>query len=208
MPWPPTTSTLAAASRCRLLELPAEIRDAIYRFALTAEKPVVTFRLDDYQRDSYEQAVQPALTQVSRQVRQESLPVYFASNTFVLHTEGSKADDARRWLQCNEWHLPKLLMSVSLWFRYVSLTNDRAASHGALGVSLSRLAKDVHWTVEDGFKWITVMRQPSGLERDAAFLARHLRSLLSDAPTACMDAQGFSDLMSTLRTMYVERKVQ
>lgn len=63
-------------SLARLLTLPAEIRAHIFQHVLTeTEKPLVTFRLDDFQRECYACSIQPALTRVSRQIRCESLPV-------------------------------------------------------------------------------------------------------------------------------------
>ena len=206
MDWPRIAPTRAKQSRCRLLDLPPEIRDIIYEYSLASEKTVVTFRLDSYQRDSYDEATQPALTMVSRQVRRESLPVYFACNRIALHTEGSKAHDARRWLSCNEDHLPKLLR-VALWIRYVSLTNDHAASHGALGILLHRFATESHWQVESRWSWITVMRKPAALEDDAEFLIQRSTALLADERTACTSAESFANMMTELRTLYVEKKV-
>src|ERR1700761_2254315 len=86
-------------ARSHFLELPAEIRDYIYEFALTSGKPLVAFRLDEYQRDSYEEATQPPLTRVNRQIRDESLPIFYQSNDIVLHNDSSKGGNTRRWLQ-------------------------------------------------------------------------------------------------------------
>ncbi|KAF2774114.1 hypothetical protein EJ03DRAFT_134 [Teratosphaeria nubilosa] len=192
--------------RCHLLDLPAELRDLIYEYAVTSDKTIVTFRLDKYQRDSYNQAVQPSLTRVNRQVRAESLPFYYACNTFVLHTEASKALDARRWLLCNEMHLLKL-RRLSLWIRYVPLTNHRTTSQGALSITVLRNVADGCWKVDDGWDWITVVRRPGALEDDANFLIGKVRSLLVNESTSHLSAEEFADLLVQLRLEYVKEKM-
>ncbi|KAK5113577.1 hypothetical protein LTR85_010805 [Meristemomyces frigidus] len=194
------------AQRCRLLELPPELRDAIFEFALTSDKTLVTFRLDTYQRDSYTQATQPPLTRVSRQLRHESIPIYYAANDFVLHTEGIKAENARRWLECNERYLLRL-RRVSLWVRYASSTNAGSSSQGALSVGMKRDVAAGCWKVDDDWRWITVLRKPAALERDAEFLIQRLRSLLVNESTSYLNAEGFVGLMLELRGQYVKEKI-
>jgi hypothetical protein len=129
--------------RSRLLDLPAELREHIFSIAVTSEKPIVTFRLDKFQKESYAQAFQPSITKVSRQVRREALPLYYDRNEFIIHTEGQKAEDAHRWLHYSQPHLPKLCR-LALWMRYVTLTNDHSPSSGAIGVYL-RHDPRVNW---------------------------------------------------------------
>lgn len=195
----------SVSKRCRLLELPPELRDAIFEFALTSEKTIVTFRLDGYQKDSYTQAIQPPLTQVNRQVRHESIPIYYASNDFVLHTEGNKSDDARRWLVCNERYLLKL-RRVSLWVRYAAITHDRSSSNGALSIAMWRDVTAGCWKVDDEWRWITVVRKPAALQSDAKLLLQHLRSLLVNESTSHLSADGFTELLQDLRTHYMSIK--
>jgi len=193
--------------RCYLLELPAELRDAIYEFALTSSKATVTFRLDPWQRDTYSQALQPPLTRVSRQLRQETLPVYYGSNTFVLHTEGSKCDDARQWLHSNERYLG-LAKYVEIWVRYVSLINDRAGGQGALKVGMKRDVVNKCWEVEDRWGWVTVVRKPEGLERDGEWLVRELRELVGrDSSVMGLEPERFWGVLVRLRERYVKEKM-
>jgi hypothetical protein len=192
--------------RCRLLELPAELRDAIYEFALTSSKPTVTFQLDKYQKDSYAQAIQPALTRVSRQIRAESLPVYYACNDFILHTDPTKCIDARRWMECISAHILKL-RRLEVWVRYVPLTNDRATSQGALGISMYRDVAKGCWRVGEGWKWITVVRKPGALGGDAKFLIQMLRRMLVNESTTYLSAEGLADLLVELRMEYAKKKM-
>lgn len=188
----------------RLLTLPAEIRALIFQFAVTADNTVVTFLLDNYQRDSYSQATQPALTRVSRQVRAESLPIYYECNDFVLHTE--KAQDAYRWLRCNSLHLG-MLRRISFWLRYVPLANDRASSQGAMSVSVRRPKKYDPWKVDDDWQWITVVRKPAELKGDVKFLHEKLVDLVSSISREAAGPDDYSGLMSDLRLFYIQEKM-
>ncbi|KYG42303.1 hypothetical protein M433DRAFT_158037, partial [Acidomyces richmondensis BFW] len=153
-----------------------------------------------------QQATQPALTRVSVQVRRESLPIYYASNEFILHSEGTKAADARRWLICNARYLP-ILRSLSLWVRYVTITNDRTPSQGAFSLRLRKETASSCWTVDDEWKWITVVRKPAGLEGDARFLIMTLKRMLVDDSTSNLGAEEFAYLLADLRMEYVKEKM-
>ncbi|KAK5168799.1 uncharacterized protein LTR77_006108 [Saxophila tyrrhenica] len=59
----------------RFMDLPPELRNRIYGFATHNEVPLRLRALKP-----------PAITRVSRQVRSESIPVYFDVNTFVVQT--------------------------------------------------------------------------------------------------------------------------
>lgn len=188
------------------MALPAEIRALIFEFAVTSDKTIVTFRLDHYQRDSYRQAHQPPLTKVSRQVRSESLPIYYECNDFVLHTESTRANDAYRWLRCNSSYL-NTLRRISFWLRYVPLANDRASSQGAMSVSVTRPRKHDPWGVNDDWQWITVVRKPAELQGDVKFV---LQKLVELVPCISGDNAGpdeYSGLMADLRMFYVQEKM-
>lgn len=95
-----------SSSRCaRLLTLPAELRLAIYEFALVQADPiplVINHAFLEGKRDPESQSTPKptnranlALLQVSKQVREEALPVYFGQNSFtvpaVMGTAGMRA---------------------------------------------------------------------------------------------------------------------
>lgn len=191
--------------RCPLLGIPPELRDLIFEYALKSEKTLVSFRLDDYQRDSFAQAVQPALTKVSQQIRRESIPLWYSCNDFVLHSEAAKANDARKWLLCNETQLPKL-RQISFWMRYVTLENRVKSANGAICITLKRVNLSSDWTVDDEWRWITVVRKPEALERDAKFLIEHLRQLLQEDWPDKLSVAGIHGLLTDLREGYVKEK--
>lgn len=161
----------------RLLALPPELRDLIFEFALTvSDAPLVTFRLDSYQKESMCEAVQPALTLVNRQVRAETLTIWYGCNRFVLHSEDVRAVAAEKWLLGNLPHM-SLLRGLEIWVRYVTSTNERA--YGALAIRIRQDGKTGLWEVEEEWGWVTVLRRPMGLENDAAFLRGDLQMMLN-----------------------------
>lgn len=201
MEWTLSNAIRSKTRRCRLFELPPEIRIAIFEYALASDKTVVTFRLDDYQRDSLQEAVQPNLTRVNHQVRLETLPIWCGCSTFVLHTEDAKGRDSQRWLRSNEAHLAKL-KRVSVWVRRVARTTGQS-SHGALGINLYRQATDDSWQVSRSWDWITVVRKPLGLEADAEALIWQARdSLGGDRRGLLTDVDDWQQLLGQLRECF------
>ena len=192
--------------RFRLLDLPAEIREAIFAFALLSDKPLVTFRIDDYQKDTYQEAVQPALTRVSRATRQDSLAIFYEVNCFILHCAEPKMTDTCRWLRYNEQMLPSMCC-FSWWLRYVELTNDRNSTNGAICISIERPKGDDVWRVDDDWSWVTVTRKPVELRFDARYLINELRDIIQKNPRAMRSAADIAGMMIDLRMQYVKEKM-
>lgn len=61
------------ASFHRFLDLPAELRNGVYSYAVLINKPI-----------HLAAAFAPPITRVSKQVRAEALPVFFAENSFTV----------------------------------------------------------------------------------------------------------------------------
>ena len=68
----------APPTRCHLLELPPELRDAIFTFAVVKDKPIhiLSYHL---------KPVEPLLLAVCRQIRAECLPLFFGANVFRMY---------------------------------------------------------------------------------------------------------------------------
>lgn len=200
-------SSIGLMSLSRILTLPTEVRELIYTHVVTEpEGRLVAFRLDALQGQYYNQAVQPALSRVSRQVRSESLPLYYQNNDFVLHTEGTKAEDAYKWLRCNEAYLSSM-RRISLWIRYVPLTNNRVSAQGAIGISIYRHRKNENWKIDDDWKWITVVRRPVELNGDVKFLITKLSELVPQISKDDALSDDYVDLIGDLRLLYVQEKM-
>ncbi|EME47804.1 hypothetical protein DOTSEDRAFT_78005 [Dothistroma septosporum NZE10] len=75
-------SSMEAPTPFRLLSLPPELRDLILAFTLLCPLPISPRVF--IPRDAFVLRL-PAVTQVNRQIRKESLPLYFAVNTFQFN---------------------------------------------------------------------------------------------------------------------------
>ncbi|KAK3648924.1 hypothetical protein LTR22_013149 [Elasticomyces elasticus] len=67
----------------RFLDLSRELRDVIYTYALVTDDPLLVSEACEH--IDWPTGVQPALTRVNRQVRMESLPIFYGDNTFEAH---------------------------------------------------------------------------------------------------------------------------
>ena len=189
-----------------LLGLPAELREQIFIYAVSSKKPVVTFRLDSYQRDSYQEAVQPSITRVSRQVRREALPLFYDANEFVVHSEGSKVEDALMWFRCSQPHLPRLFR-LAIWVRYIPLPTEHAASSGAMSVTMRHNVHSGVWEVDEEWRWITVVRRPAQLAFDGELLVRILSDLIAAKSRITMSVEDYATLLENLRMAYFKDKM-
>lgn len=178
MDWSLTAPCRPRPTPSRLLALPVELRDLILEYVLSSSKPMVTFRLDDYQRDCLSESTQPPLLFVNKQIRAEGLPIFYGCNEFVIHNEEAKLKDGRAWLLRHERYF-LLIKKMAFWMRYVDLLNARS-SQGAIALHLARKTGLQKWNVGDSWEWITVVRKPGGLDADANFLVTKLRQLLRD----------------------------
>lgn len=79
-----------------LLDLPAELRNVIYEYALVFERNIPPW--DRPRHRKVEEWWQPALTRTNRMIRGETLPIFYALNTFSLHPVRPHADRYVRWL--------------------------------------------------------------------------------------------------------------
>ncbi|KAK5699495.1 hypothetical protein LTR97_005623 [Elasticomyces elasticus] len=76
-------SFLQSVKPFRLLDLPRELRDAIYSYTTVADDHLLLS--GPCKHEDWPTAVQPAITRVNRQVSQESLPIFYGDNTFEAH---------------------------------------------------------------------------------------------------------------------------
>ncbi|PPJ51509.1 hypothetical protein CBER1_07967 [Cercospora berteroae] len=91
-----------------LEKLPAELRNEIYRLAVSANKPLNVCA----RSPGYHKAVQPPITRVCRQIRGESLGIFYHCNDLVFKVVsaecwddgadniGDRMDEIELWLKC------------------------------------------------------------------------------------------------------------
>ncbi|KAK3063925.1 hypothetical protein LTS18_011639 [Coniosporium uncinatum] len=72
-----------------LFDLPAELRNHIYRYALTESHELVISDSAPPQ--------QPALTRTCRQIRTEALGIFYLNNGFRCHVDNLDSSLMRRW---------------------------------------------------------------------------------------------------------------
>ncbi|KAK4505570.1 hypothetical protein PRZ48_003533 [Zasmidium cellare] len=91
----------------RLLALPAELRNEIFEYALQEEYPLgagASYNLSTlapkvFGGDAAKQGTQPPLLQVSRQIRRETLALFYQLNTFIMAVHYRKARaEVDRWI--------------------------------------------------------------------------------------------------------------
>lgn len=83
------------ADRCRLLELPAELRNYIYELVVS-EPEIVAIRGC---------VQQPGLTRTKRQIRAETITLYYETNTFQLRCS---SPTFWPWLNLNTMHIASI----------------------------------------------------------------------------------------------------
>ncbi|TKA81597.1 hypothetical protein B0A55_03549 [Friedmanniomyces simplex] len=103
------SATANTGSGCRLLNLPAELREPTFHLALTAPIPVNSLNPSGI--------TAAALTQTCRQLRHETINTFFAHNTFELNVTATTTSTALTWLRAIELEhiqqFPKLIITFS-----------------------------------------------------------------------------------------------
>lgn len=114
----PETSNMAGNAtppKTELLDLPAELRNNIWEYALSDPEPI---RLTWSMVSGLSRVKQPALTAVSRQVRTESLAIFYHSNVFQAIRFSSITEFLRSLDQKQVKHLHHLRYDCT--FRYLT----------------------------------------------------------------------------------------
>ena len=96
-------------SSVHFLSLSPEVRNIIYRFAIVEDGLIVI-----HQQSPPPQ--QPGLLQVSRQIRQEAIDIYYQENLFRWRLRNYNADRYIRWCQSS---LSRYLANDELCFKIV-----------------------------------------------------------------------------------------
>ena len=95
------------------IELPAELRNRIYEFAVIESDPIDLIVCCCKHCPHMAIVVQPAVTRASRQLREESLPIFYGQNLFLGQAyEGYVPAKMIRWLRAigaqNRSHIKNL----------------------------------------------------------------------------------------------------
>ena len=99
----------------RLLELPAELRNDIYRFALVGDPEDKIKITPGMPNPPYE----PALLRVSRQVRNEASSIYYQENHFRFDMPNFDASAYIKWVRAE----PIVRSRLQVWFKLQVITS-------------------------------------------------------------------------------------
>jgi hypothetical protein len=124
-----------SGERAGLLDLPQELRDQIYGYLMLKQKTHITMLPHYSCSQSLVSAAQPALCYVNKQIRTETLPIFYSSNLFLAElSDDTDLAVAKNWLAAigneNLRHLRRLAlcgwtrvtfghMICRLWIRVV-----------------------------------------------------------------------------------------
>ncbi|KAL2357190.1 hypothetical protein BJ546DRAFT_433414 [Cryomyces antarcticus] len=134
------------------LDLPAELRNKIYKYAVAGRiyhtDTVVGFF---HRNEAHLQrpAKIPPITQVSRQIRGESLPLYFSENELLIcMTTMENYYTFRRWLldmhpRCSSW-LNRVTISAGRYYSYFDYRDTGRRFHHRIWVDLKDENVPVH----------------------------------------------------------------
>ncbi|PPJ56192.1 hypothetical protein CBER1_10342 [Cercospora berteroae] len=109
-----------AVGECLFFELPAELRNEIYRYAL-----VQTDRIH-ITTNMAQPPPEPGILHVNRQARQEALAIYYHENHFRFDMYDLNASAYMRWVRAE----PVMRGRLSVWFKlYIPTSADLAWQH-------------------------------------------------------------------------------
>ena len=138
-----------------LLDLPPELRDQIYEYLVLKQRNTITMLPNYGSFQSPVSAAQPAICCVNRQIRAETLPMFYSNNLFLAEvSDSTDLAIAKNWLVVigdeNIRHLRRLAlcghtkvlfraMTCRLWIRVVFDLKD-----GTLGIEGNEAKVDEH----------------------------------------------------------------
>lgn len=154
-----------------LLDLPKELRDAIFSHILLKPQNTITMLSNSHCFRSEVSAAQPTISQVSRQLRAETLPVFYGSNRFLAELgDPEDLDTAKNWLGAigdqNVRFLRHLVLSgwtrkarnqdgnLSGMYRYVRLVFDLREGRLRVGEE-----QDLEKCAPGTLRWIDQLKQ-------------------------------------------------
>jgi hypothetical protein len=159
-------SNMQSVTGFRFLDLPAELRNMIYRILLVCNQPLTPCRLDpdsilSLQRE-YATFHCSRISQVSRQLRRETLPIFYSCNTFHFHNFVWDAT----------------LMRLSLFPELFGKLIGTVKASMIRSISFDLLFRDQ--TLASGSKWLNSVEINLVITKDCSKLDIYCNRLLSD----------------------------
>ena len=113
--------------RCHLLALPRELRDSIIQHTVTDDLYPTQITMYCGDVDDFKQ---PSLAQVNRQLRAETLPIYYSQKTFQLNSLNydEQWELAKKWFNAIQPHLHMIKrVEMSLCDKHLIMLEIQAA---------------------------------------------------------------------------------
>lgn len=92
-------ATEVVPQRISFTSLPAEVRNQIYELALPSKEDNLIVATP-FQDDLMSVGTQPALTQASKQIRSETLEMFYSNTNFVAYIQNFNFTQLVRWAKC------------------------------------------------------------------------------------------------------------
>ncbi|KAK4893562.1 hypothetical protein LTR27_008029 [Elasticomyces elasticus] len=118
---------------CPLLELAAELRNQIFALAVVEPEPQHLFLLDSASGGLRASFQQPALARVNRQIRSETLPIFYGQNVFRLDEDLPQATPGVQVSAIIK--VPACKQVRSIVFRY-NLSFAKESKDNAIGLQI------------------------------------------------------------------------
>lgn len=169
---------------CPLLALPAELRNRIYEFAIVESTPI-----DMVMRKRTGSDAQPGLTRTCRQIRQETLQMFFQDNVFRFDCDNDLDTEQQGILSACASYLPMIKiiqLAVCSQGDYYELTTVKGLAHYGLEIPEreEKSACDVvnPQGLDKGRDMLNTMIAPQG--ETAVLTADILRQLITELHAA------------------------
>ena len=125
------TATMAATPRqpISLLDLPAELRKLIYGYVAAKDEPinVGVVYTSDFTFERILISEYPSLASVSKQLRDEVLPLYYSTNKFILGDDPQQTDSSSQYATVDKWR--RFLGQYARDLRDVTIANGNLRTH-------------------------------------------------------------------------------
>ena len=116
------TTPTVASTRCHLLQLPPELRNRIWEYAIIKENPINLMPIKYCEeKEEPESGAQPPVTQVCSQIRNEALSMFYACNIFRVHADNLSLDYKSKSKRACEGRFLRALLPQTSKLRHVEV---------------------------------------------------------------------------------------
>ena len=111
-----------------LSKLPGEVRNEIYQLALRHTSPIIICK-NENEVMAVNSTPAMALTAVCRQMRKETLKIFYAVNSFTIQTEYFNSCYDSMIEDGDDFDPPDVLSSITAWLAHIGIENKNQIPH-------------------------------------------------------------------------------